>query len=521
MAIDPSNLEARQGLASAYSSAPAPPASSEMRVQRAAPPVEIKPTAGRHDFHFRGDLRQGIAVIASAYGMKAYVADALPNAVIRVELSRANFAQAMAALHDLGGVDWIPLDAHALYFAAAGQLLEAAPVGLRTYYLPWIHDGIELNQIANAVRSLLAIREVTTDPSTMAISIRATTGQLDAAEKLFLDLHRSSGQVVLEIKILEINASTARDLGLGIPSEFTMFALGSLLAELRQSGNLQQEILQLFQQGGLNAILNSGQLSAGQLAQAQAALSPLLQNPFVVFGGGATLMALSLPRFSAAASANEVSATSLETALMRAGEGQPAELKIGQRFPVINATFSPISLSPAIGNVIANGSFTQPFPSFTYEDLGLDAKITPWVSPDRELRLQVELTVQALTGMSNNNIPILSNRHLISEVSLKDNEPVVLAGLFNRQEVASLSGLPGLAQIPGFAQVFSTENVQTSEDQLLLTVTPHVVALPAAAATATWLPAGFAPMTGEGAELPPGRAPLGLIPTTAGGRGGG
>lgn len=523
MAMDPANLDARQGLARAYPAmTTASPSASEMRVQRAAPPVVIQPIRGRHDFNFRGDLRQAVGTVAEAYGLRAYLSDGVANSPMHMDIAGASFAQAMTALHDMAGVDWIPLDAHTLYFTASEQLKEVAPVALRTFYLPWINDGIELNEIANVVRTLLAVREVTTDPTTSAISIRATPGQLDAAEKLLLDLHRSRGQVLLEIKILEINATAARDLGIAEPSQFTMFALGPLLAQLTQSGNLQQEILQLFEQGGLNAVLSSGQLSAAQLAQAQAALSPLLQNPFVVFGGGATLMAVSVPPFSVNASINESRVTSLETALMRSAGGQSAELKIGQRFPVINATFSPISLSPAIGQVIANGSFTQPFPSFTYEDLGLDAKITPWVAPNRDLHLQVELTVQALTGESNNNIPILTNRHLVSEVSLHDGEPVVLAGLLNRQEMMSLSGLPGLAELPGFGRLFSTENRQTSTDQLILAITPHVVQLPEESSAATWLPPGFAPAGNE--EVPgafPGRAGPGLVPATLGGRGGG
>ncbi len=524
LALDPSNLDARQGLAALFpAAAPPPPSSTQLRVRYAAPPVEIEPTPGTRDFHLVNNLRSGLATVAAAYGLRAYVANQIPNTVFRLHLAGASFAQAMAAVHGVAGLDWIALDPHTLYFANPDELQKVQPMALRTFYLPWVNDAIELNQLANVLRSLLGIQQITPDSSTGALSVRATPEQLDAAEKLLLDLHHSPGQVLLEVKILEINRTLARNLGLNVPNQFTMFALGPLLAQLNQSSSLSQSILQLFEQGGLNAVLNSGQLGSGALSGLASQLSPLLQNPFVVFGGGATLMALSVPGFTSSLSATQGSVTSLETALLRAQAGQSAELKIGQRYPIINASFSPISLSPAISKVIGNGSFIQPFPSFTYEDLGLDAKITPFLARTGNLRLEVEITVRGLTGVSTNNIPILSDRHLVTAVGVHDNEPVMLAGLFNRQELSTLSGLPGLSQVPGFGRLFSTQSLQTNRDQLVLLVTPHIVQLPGRSSASTWLPASFAPPTNS-PFLPPPIAPppVRLIPARPfGARGGG
>jgi len=500
LAVDPGSLDARQGLAAAYPRAAPPPTSTELRVRNAASPVEVQPAAGVRAFHLRGDVRQAIAQIAAAWQLKAYVANAVPARPVRLDVDKATFADSMEALHDVAGVDWFALDAHTLYFDTADQMHTVAPMAVRTFYVPWVSDGVALNEIANVVRTMLGVRQATLDTASRAITVRATPAQLDAAEQLLLDLHQSPGQVVLEVKIAELSNTAARQLGVGEPDQFTMFALGPLLAQLQGSNNLQQEILQLFESGGLNAVLNSGQLSPTQLAQAQATLSPLLQNPFAVFGGGATLMALSIPNATLSLNATSGRVADLENALLRATSGQSAELKIGQRFPIINATFSPISLSPAISQVIGNGSFIQPFPSFTYEDLGLDAKLTPHLSSSGALTLQVDLTIKGLTGVSSNNMPILSNRHLVTEVGLKNGEPVLMAGLFDRQEMTTLSGLPGLAQLPGVGRLFSTQSGQTMLDQLVLIVTPHVVQLPPTRSAALWLPASFAPVNAAAAN---------------------
>ncbi len=516
LALDPGNADARRGLLALYPAA-APrlaPGAFALRVQQAAPPVRIAPAPGERSFHLRAGLRAVVAQVAAAYGLRAYVADQTPHRTVRLDLGRADFGQAMAALRAVTGLAWLPLDAHTLYLAQARQLQPLQPQAMRAFYLPWVATGVELNQIAGILRGLLGLQEITVDPAGQALSIRATPEALDAAERLLLDLQGSPGQVLLQIRIIELNTTTARNLGLGLPDQFTMFALGPLLSELQQNGTLAQNILQLFNQGGLNAILNSGQIPSSLLTQIQSSLSPLLQNPFVVFGGGATLMALSVPKFSANLTANANRTSTIESALLRAQGGQAAELKIGEKYPVINASFSPISLSPAIEKVIGNGSFLQPFPSFTYEDLGLDAKVTPQITPGGSLRLHLDLTVTSLSGEVNNNIPILSNRHVVSEISLRNNEPVLLAGLLNRQEMLSLSGLPGLGQIPGLGSLFSVSNRQTMRDELAILITPHIVQLPARASPTTWLPASFAPVGNGPVFVQPlaPRFPPGLLP---------
>lgn len=499
LALDPGSADARLGLAQQYPSrTPAAPTDTRLRVERAAPPILVAAAPGRRDFHLRLSIPDAAAQVASAYGLRAYVATDVPRTQVRLDVDHATFPQAMTALRAVSGLDWIPLDAHTLYFGTVTQLKARQPLATRTFYLPWVADTITLNQITGAVRTLLAVPQAMPDADANTLTVRGTPEQLDAVEALLLHLRGAPGEVLLEVRVLDLSSTTARDLGLALPNQFTMFSLAPLLAQLKNSGSLSQDILNLFEQGGLNAVLNSGMLSPSDLANAQSLLSPLLQNPFVVFGGGATLMAVSVPSFTAQLNAAQGRVTSIETALLRAQSGQNAELKIGQRYPVINASFAPITLSPEISKVLGNGSFIQPFPSFTYQDLGLDAKVTPYVALNGELRLQLDLTISSLTGASSNNIPIVNQRHLVTEVGLRDGEPVMVAGLFNNQEMRSLSGLPGLSQIPGLGRLFSSENLQTAHSQLALLITPHLVQLPQRQSPGIWLPAGFAPVAAAG-----------------------
>lgn len=502
LAIDPDNNAARHGLSElartmtangTANGADRPSTGMQLRVQGAAPPAQPQPTPGRHDFHILDGTPQIIGQVADAYGLKAYVEDDTPNRRVRFDLTDANFAQAMRVLHDTLHVSWIALDAHTLYFGPDAQAAQFRRLGERTFYLTWVSDPKEVTELTEVLRTALNLRYVYPNAADRAITVRATPELLDAAERLLLNFRHAPGDVMLDVRILEVAQTASTKLGIGEPTQFQVFTLAPLLKQLaQQSPDLQQQILQLFEQGGLNAVLQSGQLSSllRQLGQAQNPLNTLLKNPFVVFGGGATLMALTVPALTADFSHNESLGHTLEDAWLHASNNQPATLKIGSRFPIANATFSPIMLNPAISKVIGNGSYLQPFPSFTYEDLGLDLKLTPHLQSDTSIGLKVEAKVRALTGASNDGVPIISSRELVTQLNLKNGESAILAGLFDKEETRSLAGLPFLGQVPGLGQLFSTLNNSKRKEQLLILVTPHVLQRNDPQTAEIWLPAG-------------------------------
>ena len=80
---------------------------------------------------------------------------------------------------------------------------------------------------------------------------------------------------------------------------------------------------------------------------------------------------------------NESWVKTLEHASLRAAQGNEATFRMGSRYPILNASFAPVFNTPAISQVLQNGSFQAPFPSFTYEDLGLTFKAKPSCTPTR------------------------------------------------------------------------------------------------------------------------------------------
>ncbi len=136
----------------------------------------------------------------------------------------------------------------------------------------------------------------------------------------------------------------------------------------------------------------------------------IFSQPLATFGGGLTFSGLSLDHLTAALSLNESWSRSLSHVTLRAGQGNEATFHLGERYPILNGTYAPIYNSSAISAVLGNQSYVAPFPSVSYEDLGLSLKAKPAIHGNRDVSLTLELQVRSLTGQSANGVPVLSNQ---------------------------------------------------------------------------------------------------------------
>jgi type II secretory pathway component GspD/PulD (secretin) len=167
---------------------------------------------------------------------------------------------------------------------------------------------------------------------------------------------------------------------------------------------------------------------------------------------------------------------SLSNVALRASQGNDAKLHLGERYPIQNASYAPIYNSPQISAVLGNQSYVPPFPSVSYEDLGLSMTAKPTVQGDGSVTLHLELQVRSLTGSSSNGVPVISNREYQGTINLKDGEPAVVAGAVSKSDTLSMSGIPGLGFLPGLNQAMVNNTRQSDSDELMIVITPHVLA---------------------------------------------
>ena len=486
---DPTNDYALQRLHDATPEEALPDQQARMVVD--SEPIELQPNAEHHDFHFRGDSRTLLTEVARAYGITAEFDDSFKQRHVWFDIQDVNFATAIQAASQVNKSFFVPLSSKQAYFLedSVENRRRFEHMGLQTFYLPDFTDQ-ELTEMANSLRVLLNLRFISADKAQSTITIRAEWPVLEAADNLIRSLTAGKPEVLLDMRVYAVSSTFARSLGTALPTQFTLFNISpALIAGL--GANAQNLINQLIASGGINQA-NSQAISA-LLAQLQnSSTSSILSQPFVVFGGGLTLFGLSgagvgvTPTFSL----NESDIKNIEHVTLRASHNDPAVMKIGERYPIVNATFAPIYNTASIAGVIGNQSYIAPFPSFNFEDLGLNLKATPWIHANSDVTLKLELQIRALGATNVNGIPIITNREYTGEITARNGESSVVTGLIDASDSRSISGYPFFSQVPGLTYASSVHNKNVSQDELLIVITPHILRLPQHSSFAVQLPPG-------------------------------
>jgi pilus assembly protein CpaC len=147
--------------------------------------------------------------------------------------------------------------------------------------------------------------------------------------------------------------------------------------------------------------------------------------------------------------------------------GQPARFLAGGEFPypVVQGT----------GGGGALGAITIQFKPY-----GVKLEFVGTIAPDHSIRLKVipevssldytnSLTIQGFT------MPALQTRRAETEIELKDGQTFGIAGLLDQRTTVQLSKVPGIADVPVLGELFKSRNVNRTNTELIVLVTPTIV----------------------------------------------
>jgi general secretion pathway protein D len=477
--LDGENEFARERLEEASRElAPALPRALPARVA-ASGEIHLEPKDDRATFHYSGDVHGLFAELSTAYGVTTQFDDSVQSRQVRFNIDDVDFFTAVKLACQVSKTMWAALDTHRLLLAADNpeNHKQFDRMSLRTFVLPPHSTPQESTDLVTTMRNMFDLRFVSSGQTADTVEVRGPQPMLEACSKLLEQLSNERPQVMLDVRVYQISHQLTRNIGVHIPNTFNMYNIPAVaLAGLAGLGgqNVQQLINQLISSGGINQA--GGSALSGLLAQLGGQQNSIFSQPLATFGGGLTFMGLSLDQFAAALSVNESWVRSLENMNIRASQGNDATFHLGERYPVLNASYAPIYNSPQISAVLGNQTYVPPFPSVSYEDLGLNVKVKPVIHGDGSVSLELELQVRSLTGQSNNGVPIISNREYKGSINLKDGEPAVVAGEVSRTDTLSMSGIPGLGFLPGLNQAMVNNTKESDTDELMIVITPHVLA---------------------------------------------
>src|SRR6187200_1505081 len=154
----------------------------------------------------------------------------------------------------------------------------------------------------------------------------------------------------------------------------------------------------------------------------------------------------------------------------RGQEGQKISLNLGDDFPVPSTTFGSLGGAGSVA--------TQPISSFNYRPVGIIVNVTPRVTFDNDIIL--ELSVESSTlgqdiNIAGQNLPSFGSRKVETKIRLRDGESTLLAGLLREDERRAIKGIIGLMHLPGFQSLFSANDRTLSQTDIVMLLTPHIV----------------------------------------------
>ena len=487
LAIDPSHPAASQALVDA-AAVLSPPKKLPITYEDGPDEAVLEPLDKIATFHYRGDTRGLLDQICSLFGIKAIFDNSFVARPTRFDLEDGKFAQVLEIAQRMAKTFTVTLGPKQLLFITddADNRRTHELLALRIFRVP-SSSPQEFADLYNVLRNLFDFRYLTPISASSSIIVRAPRHLLEAAGKMIDQISQGAPEVMLDVRAYEVSSDFLRDLGIPVPTQYQILNVNTVLRSLTSAPGAQQLINQLISSGAIN------QATAAQIPALLAALAaqqnPLLSQGIATFGGGITREAIAVPALAATISYSKSTARNLQHVTLRATNGNAATFRSGVRYPILNASFSPAASSPAINQALGNQSFQAPFPSFSYEDLGITLKATPQVHGQSDVTLQLDLQIRALGTQSFNGIPVISNRQFTGTITLKNGEPAAIMGNFTFSSIREKAGIPGFGSIPGLDVLTGSNHKQESEAEVLILVTPHIVRDAGVQDTAeTWLP---------------------------------
>jgi general secretion pathway protein D len=294
---------------------------------------------------------------------------------------------------------------------------------VRTFFL----SNADLKETVDLLRLVLDVRRISPTTATNALTLKDTPERVAAAARVLSAIDKARPEVIIDVELLEVDRTRLLDYGLQLASPGSAGVDGSATVNPPNATLTLQALRNLSQSDVL-------------LANLPSLYYRLLKS--------------------------DVNTRTLANPQLRTSDGTTAQARFGDQVPVPTTTFAPIA---------TGGTPQQPITAYTYQNIGVNIDITPRTHHDDDVTLVLKVAVTSLSGSGFGGLPTFGNREISTVIRLRDGETNMLAGLIRDDERRSLDGIPGLSDIPGVGRLFAHTQRTTSQTDIVLTLTPHII----------------------------------------------
>jgi type IV pilus assembly protein PilQ len=145
-------------------------------------------------------------------------------------------------------------------------------------------------------------------------------------------------------------------------------------------------------------------------------------------------------------------------------DNRPAEILVGDRVPI-----RVIDVSSATGGA------TPPRATVRFEQTGINLKVTPHVTANRQVLMEVHAERSNVRPASVDIGFTFQTQQADNQILVNDGETAVIGGLTVTEVTVTKSGIPFLVDLPILGKLFGFSSEQESRRDLLILITPHII----------------------------------------------
>ncbi len=307
---------------------------------------------------------------------------------------------------------------------------------------------------AGAGKGLGGSVQVIADEVTNTLIVRASATDYQQVRKVLERLDTSPRQVLVQVMVAEVTLNDSLQYGV----EWW------LKSALSSNGKKWPAYLGL--DGGI----------APQVSMASStAATPTLTTPtvkgtatglnYAVFGSaGQVIGMLNLL-------GQDTDVNVLSTPHVLASDGKVARVEIGNEVPVVTQTVStPTS--------ITTGSTFSTSNSVQYRPTGILLEVKPSITSSGKVSMSISQEVSSVgnaVAAGGSEYPSFQKRKVTTDATIEDGKTIMLAGLIEDGDKGTVTGIPGLKDVPVFGALFGTTKKSRNKTELLITITPYIV----------------------------------------------
>ena len=261
-----------------------------------------------------------------------------------------------------------------------------------------------------------------TNSNTLLIS--ATPRYFDQVKAIIAELDQPQKQVLIQVLLAEVTLDKNRDLGV----EWT------------------------YQSGGNPATKTGTDLGVADALQNYGGFSSAVSGDhfnvlFRALESEGRLQVLSRPQILTA-------------------DNQEATIKVGQAVPVV--TDSRVT------------QYGDSINSFEYKDVGVELTVTPRISPDGFVKMDVGPQISQLSSSDVEvskgfRVPIINQRSANTTVSVQSGQSILIGGLISSTDDTRTKRMPFLGRIPLLGYLFRSSTKSGGRVELLVMLTPQIL----------------------------------------------